>query len=110
MTPSRLPKYELMHVQRPTHRPRRLGALALAAALAATLAGCGTPAVVKPVATPLPGLGRDVQAARNAVAQTDAQAQSDAATGATQRKAHEPPAFKTPNRAADLKAGDAVFA
>lgn len=37
-------------------------------------------------------------------------ADQDAATGATQRKAHEPPAFKTPNRAADLKAGDAVFA
>jgi thiosulfate dehydrogenase len=37
-------------------------------------------------------------------------ADQDAATGAAQRKAHEPPAFKTPNRAADLKAGDAVFA
>ncbi len=37
-------------------------------------------------------------------------ADQDAATGAGQRKAHEPPAFKTPNRAADLKAGDTVFA
>ena len=37
-------------------------------------------------------------------------ADQDAATGASQRKAHEPPAFKTPNRAADLKAGEAVFA
>jgi len=37
-------------------------------------------------------------------------ADQDAATGASQRKAHEPPAFKTPNRAADLKAGETVFA
>jgi thiosulfate dehydrogenase len=36
-------------------------------------------------------------------------ADQDAATGASQRKAHEPPAFKTPNRAADLKAGQSVF-
>ena len=36
-------------------------------------------------------------------------AEQDAATGAAQRKAHEPPAFKTPNRAADLKAGQDVF-
>jgi thiosulfate dehydrogenase len=33
----------------------------------------------------------------------------DAATGAADRKAHEPPAFKTPNRAADLDAGQRVF-
>jgi thiosulfate dehydrogenase len=31
------------------------------------------------------------------------------ATGAAARKAKEPPAFKTPNRAADLKAGKEVF-
>jgi thiosulfate dehydrogenase len=37
-------------------------------------------------------------------------ADQDAASGAGQRKAHEPPAFKTPNRAADLKAGQDVFA
>ena len=36
-------------------------------------------------------------------------AAQDAATGAGQRKAHEPPAFKTPNRAVDLKAGASVF-
>src|SRR5579863_3160775 len=36
-------------------------------------------------------------------------ADQDAATGATQRKAHEPAALKTPNRAADLKAGQKVF-
>jgi hypothetical protein len=56
-----------------------------AAALAALLlAGCGTPAVIKPTSTPLPGLSHDIQAARNAAAQTQAQAQADAAaTGAT---------------------------
>jgi len=37
-------------------------------------------------------------------------ADQDAATSASQRKAHEPPPFKTPNRAADLKAGEEVFA
>ena len=36
-------------------------------------------------------------------------ADQDAATGAAQRKAHEPPAFKTPNRAADSDAGGQVF-
>jgi thiosulfate dehydrogenase len=33
----------------------------------------------------------------------------DAATGASQRKVHESPAFKTPNRAANLEAGQQVF-
>jgi thiosulfate dehydrogenase len=33
----------------------------------------------------------------------------DAATGASQRKPHEPPAFKTPDRPANLKAGQSVF-
>jgi len=36
-------------------------------------------------------------------------ADQDAATGATQRKAHEPAALKTPNRAANLKAGQSIF-
>ncbi len=36
-------------------------------------------------------------------------ANQDAETGAAQKKAHEPPAFKTPNRAADLKNGSQVF-
>jgi hypothetical protein len=84
MAPDGLPKYVLMHLQRPPHARRRLSALAIAALLVAALAGCGTPAVVKPVSTPLAGFNRDVQAARSAVAQTEAQAQSDAATGATQ--------------------------
>jgi hypothetical protein len=65
-----------------TAKPGALGAGLLAlAALAA--AGCGTPAVIKPASAPLPGLARDIQAAHNAVAQTQAQAQGDAATGAT---------------------------
>ncbi len=37
-------------------------------------------------------------------------ADRDAATSAARRKAHEPPALKTPNRAADLKSGQQVFA
>lgn len=36
--------------------------------------------------------------------------EQDAATSASLRKAHEPPAFETPKRAADLKAGQGVFA
>ena len=36
-------------------------------------------------------------------------ADRDAATGAGQRKAHESPAFRTPNRAADPEAGRRVF-
>jgi hypothetical protein len=72
-----------MHAQRTTHLRGRLGAAAIAALVAAALAGCGTPAVVKPASTPLPGFQSDIQAAQNAVAQADAQAQSDATTGAT---------------------------
>jgi thiosulfate dehydrogenase len=37
-------------------------------------------------------------------------ADQDAATSVSQRKAHEPPPFQTPNRGADLKAGETVFA
>ena len=36
-------------------------------------------------------------------------ASQDAETGASQKKVHEPAAFKTPNRAADLKNGSLVF-
>ncbi len=53
--------------------PRPLAALALVLG-AAVLGGCGTPAVVKPAATPLPGLKHDIQAAQNAVAQSRQQA------------------------------------
>jgi hypothetical protein len=52
---------------------RPLAALALLAG-AAVLGGCGTPAVLKPTATPLPGLKHDIQAAQNAVAQSQQQA------------------------------------
>jgi hypothetical protein len=58
---------------------RRLSMLAVALAGAAVLAGCGTPATVQPTATPLPGFKRDIQAAHNAVAQTEQQASSAAA-------------------------------
>jgi len=36
--------------------------------------------------------------------------EQDAATSASQKKSHDPPAFKTPNRAANLKDGEDVFA
>ena len=52
---------------------RPLAALALVLG-AAALGGCGTPAVIKPTATPLPGLKHDIQAAQNAVSQSQQQA------------------------------------
>lgn len=58
---------------------KRLALLTATLAGAAALAGCGTPATVKPVATPLPGFKRDIQAAQGAVAQTEQQASSAAA-------------------------------
>jgi hypothetical protein len=62
-------------------RAWRVGApVAALAAAAVSLGGCGTPAVIKPSSTPLPGLERDIHAARNAVAQTQREAQSDATT------------------------------
>jgi hypothetical protein len=60
--------------------PPRLRAIMLAVLGAAVLGGCGTPAAVKPVATPLPGFQRDIQAAQKAVAQTERQAHSDASS------------------------------
>jgi hypothetical protein len=61
---------------------RRRAAASVALALAASVAvgGCGTPAVVKPASTPLPGLARDIHAARSVVAQAQRQAQSDASS------------------------------
>ena len=47
----------------------------------AAVAGCGTPAVVKPVANPLPGLTRAIQQAKSVIAQTERQAQADGANG-----------------------------
>jgi len=64
-------------------RKRAAGA-AIVALAAVALAGCGTPAVIKPASAPLPGLSRDIGAAQAAAAQIQAQAQGDAAaTGAT---------------------------
>jgi hypothetical protein len=60
---------------------RRRLPLSVAAVLAgAILGGCGTPAVIKPSATPLPGLQNDIHAAQSAVSKAEAQAQSDAST------------------------------
>jgi hypothetical protein len=42
----------------------RLRAIGLLVLGAAVLGGCGTPAAVRPVATPLPGFQRDIQAAK----------------------------------------------
>jgi len=62
---------------------RRCAALAAAALGVVLLAGCGTPAVVKPAATPLPGLARDIRAAQGVVAQSQQQAQGLGSTGVT---------------------------
>ena len=59
---------------------RALAAAAAAAAACVALGACGTPAAVKPAATPLPGFKRDIQEARNAVAQTERAAQADGGT------------------------------
>jgi hypothetical protein len=60
-------------------RARALAAVGLVLSGASIVGGCGVPAVIKPSATPLPGLQRDIRAAQNAVAQTERKAQSDAA-------------------------------
>ncbi len=83
MAPGGVPKYGVMNARLSNHHRWRVWAIAIAALVATALAGCGTPAVIKPGATPLPGFKRDIQAAQNAVAQTQAQAQGDANTGAT---------------------------
>jgi len=49
---------------------RALAAAAAAAAACVALGACGTPAAVKPAATPLPGFKRDIQAAQNVVTQS----------------------------------------
>jgi hypothetical protein len=74
------PKPTLMIALRHTRsRARRVGAsVAALVAAAVSLGGCGTPAVIKPSSTPLPGLERDIHAAQSAVAQTQREAQSDA--------------------------------
>ena len=68
----------------PGHPIRRAALTALAlVATAAALSGCGTPATVKAVTTPLPGFQHDIQAAQNAVAQSAQQAQMYDSAGAT---------------------------
>jgi hypothetical protein len=62
------------------HRTRLAACVVSVLAAGAILAGCGTPAVIKPSATPLPGLQNDIHAAQSAVARAQAQAQSDAST------------------------------
>jgi hypothetical protein len=62
------------------HSPRVPVSVATVLAVATILAGCGTPAVIKPSAAPLPGLQNDIHAAQSAVAKAQAQAQSDAST------------------------------
>jgi hypothetical protein len=76
-----MPKSVLMKL-RSAHRTQWRGLAVLVCGLAAALAiaGCGTPAVIKPSATPLPGLQRDIHAAQNVVAKTEREAQSDAAS------------------------------
>jgi len=60
---------------------RRRALLASAAALA-LLAGCGTPAVIKPSKNPFPGFSHDIQAARNVA--NELQSDENAETGPTQ--------------------------
>jgi hypothetical protein len=62
------------------HRTAAAAALALAAL---AVAGCGTPAVVKPAHDPLPGFKRDIQAAHSAVSAAERQAQQQDPSAAT---------------------------
>ncbi len=69
---------------RTSRSPARTATTALALLVAAVgLAGCGTPALIKPVQTPLPGFKRDIQAAQSVVTKADQQAQAFGATGVT---------------------------
>jgi hypothetical protein len=69
-----VPKRQPMSLHLPGRVPtRRFAALALLLG-AAVLGGCGTPAVIKPVATPLPGFKRAIQSAQNLVTQSEQQA------------------------------------
>jgi hypothetical protein len=65
-----------------THPRTRRHAIAVLAAVAGAviLAACGTPATVKPLATPLPGLGKAVQSAKNVVTASEQSAASYAST------------------------------
>jgi hypothetical protein len=82
MNPGRRPMPGAMSIR--CARPRAPLATAVSLTLAAcALAGCGTPAVVKPVQDPLPGFKRDIQAARNAAARSGQEAEDLGATGVT---------------------------
>ena len=74
MLDRRVPKTQSMSLRLPRSVPRRRYAPLALVLSAAVLGGCGTPAVVKPVATPLPGFKRAVQSAQNVVAQSEQQA------------------------------------
>jgi hypothetical protein len=81
MNRGRRPMPGAMSIRRARLRaPLAMVSLTLAAC---ALAGCGTPAVVKPVQDPLPGFKRDIQAARNAAALSGQQAEDLGTTGVT---------------------------
>ena len=69
-----VPKREPMSLRLPGSVPTRRFAVVALALSAVVLGGCGTPAVVKPVATPLPGFKRAIQSAQNLVTQSEQQA------------------------------------
>jgi hypothetical protein len=74
---------ELMDHAHPHLRRNRLAVALAAVGTIVGLAACGTPATVRPVANPLPGLGRAIQDAHGAVNQSEQQAQSLGATSVT---------------------------
>ena len=74
-----LPKMEEMSfAANRRRRARGPAAVVLVLAAGAVIGGCGTPAVIKPSATPLPGLERDIHAAQSVVAKTEREAAGDA--------------------------------
>ena len=74
MLARRVPKTQAMSLPLVRFVARRRWAPLALALSAVVLGGCGTPAVVKPVATPLPGFKRAVQSAQNLVTQSEQQA------------------------------------
>jgi hypothetical protein len=74
MLARRMPKTQAMSLPLVRGVSRRRSVPLALALSAVVLGGCGTPAVVKPVATPLPGFKRAVQSAQNLVTQSEQQA------------------------------------
>lgn len=74
MLARRVPKTQAMSLPLVRGVARRRWAPLALTLTAAVLGGCGTPAVVKPVATPLPGFKRAVQSAQDLVTQSEQQA------------------------------------